>query len=73
MWPPAGQSAVADSGVPLYHIYKGEVRTAVAVSRRWYPAVVLRPVFLANKIKHNLLLSWHSHSAIVRGLCIVRQ
>jgi len=49
------------------------VRTAVAASRRWYPALVLRPVFLANKIKHNLVLSWRSHSAIVRGLCIVRR
>jgi len=35
--------------------------------------LVLRPIFLANKIKHNLVLSWRSHSAIVRGLCIVRQ
>jgi len=52
---------------------RGEVRTAVAASRRRYPALVLRPVFLANKIKHNLVLSWRSHSAIVRGLCIVRQ
>jgi hypothetical protein len=52
---------------------RGEVRTAVAASRRWYPSLVLRPVFLANKIKHNLVLSWHSHSAIVRGLCILRQ
>jgi len=31
---------------------RDEVRTAVAASRRWYPALVLRPVFLANKLKH---------------------
>jgi len=44
-----------------------EVRTAVAASRRWYPALVFRPVFLANKIKH----TWCSVVAAIAPLCAV--
>jgi len=44
-----------------------EVRTAVAASQRWYRALVVRSVCLADNIKH----SWHSHSAIMQRLVIV--
>ncbi len=48
-----------------------EVRTAVAASQRWYPALVCDLFFW--RIKSNLLLSWRSHSTIVRHLFKMRQ